>query len=61
MNNGIKAGIDLTTNGSGRVDIHMLIALPYPNDVVGNGRIRKMLNKGYRVVVDLSIKIERWT
>jgi hypothetical protein len=58
MNDGLKAGIDLTTTGRGRVDIHMLIAPPYPNDVVGNGRVKKMWNKGYQAVVILSIKLE---
>ena len=58
LNDGLKAGIDLTTNGRGRIDIHMLIAPPYPNDVVGNGRIKKMWNKRYQAVVILSIKME---
>jgi hypothetical protein len=58
LNEGLKAGIELTESGQCRVDIHMLIAPPYPNDVLNNRRINKMRSKGYQSVVVLSVKMD---
>jgi hypothetical protein len=58
LEDGLKAGIDLTERRTGRTDIHLLIAHPYPRDVLENNRIPKMWNKGFKNVVLLSIKKE---
>ena len=53
---GLKAGIDLSERGTGRSDIHLLIAHPFPKDLLKNKRVDKMWGKGYTSIILLSIK-----
>ena len=55
---GIRAGKDLAVRGqgTGRVDIHMLLTPPYPNDVLDNERLNKMFTEGHDTVIVVCIK-----
>ena len=55
---GLKAGIDLSDRGTGRCDIRLLIAHPFPNDLLKNRRIEKMWSKGYNSIILVSVKRE---